>query len=476
MQDQTKYPEKPVVIINDSKEFVNRMKEYLDVLNINNVRMIYDMEKAFIILDKLTPSCVFVKITKGIIVNEYFERLKKIVEDTPIVVTYDEDFPFKPDDCSDIGAFECFPEREMRGRLQSSLSKAIDRSEIHEHNKILKNIIVGKEDNEEPKRSAFDGIITRNKELQSIFKYLKSIAKLSSPILLVSEKGSIGLKIANAIHEESKRTGAFASVNVNELDSDYIGETLFGKEEKDGSFRQGLFGKNNNGTVYIEEIDELSLEHQNMLQRVFIERSFFPVNCSTKHTTSARIIAGTSKDIHQKVQDGSFRRDLYFKLKSYEVIIPTLRDRMADDLLIVVNYLLKKYARKHDKEEPVLDEKILKLLYAYDYPGNISELESMIEMGISKSQKEEDFYRLIKEHIEKETGQSAEKLQKNDFEPEQEKLIYIKKSRLPTINEVIKELIKIALDRSGNRIKVAASLIGTTPEKFVQLMKYHKID
>src|SRR5262249_28540560 len=211
-------------------------------------------------------------------------------------------------------------------------------------------------------------------------------APTDSTVLIMGETGTGKELVARAIHRRSKRSGrAFIRVNCAAIPASLIASELFGHEK--GAFtgalqrRAGHFEAANGGTIFLDEIGELSLETQISLLRVLQEREFQRVGSSQPVSVDVRVLAATNRDLHAAVAAGTFRQDLLYRLNVFPIQLPALRER-ADDLPLLVEYLVERYATKAGKKIRTISKRTLDLLQAYDWPGNIRELQNVIERAV----------------------------------------------------------------------------------------------
>jgi formate hydrogenlyase transcriptional activator len=212
------------------------------------------------------------------------------------------------------------------------------------------------------------------------------VAATDSTVLILGETGTGKELIARAIHKRSKRsTRAFIRVNCAAIPQALIASELFGHEK--GAFtgaverRVGRFETADGGTLFLDEIGDLPPETQIALLRVLQEREFERVGSVNPIPVDVRVLAATNKDLGAAVADGTFRQDLFYRLNVFPVCIPPLRER-TEDIPLLVEYLIERYARKAGKKITNVDRSTLELFEDYDWPGNIRELQNVIERAV----------------------------------------------------------------------------------------------
>ena len=234
--------------------------------------------------------------------------------------------------------------------------------------------------------SMFEEIVGSSPSLRKVLKAVDKVAATDSTVLILGETGTGKELIARAIHKRSKRsTRAFIRVNCAAIPQALIASELFGHEK--GAFtgaverRVGRFETADGGTLFLDEIGDLPPETQIALLRVLQEREFERVGSVNPIPVDVRVLAATNKDLGAAVADGTFRQDLFYRLNVFPVCIPPLRQR-TEDIPLLVEYLIERYARKAGKKITNVDRSTLELFEDYDWPGNIRELQNVIERAV----------------------------------------------------------------------------------------------
>jgi len=234
--------------------------------------------------------------------------------------------------------------------------------------------------------SMFEEIVGTSSALQTVLSRISKVASTDSTVLITGETGTGKELVARAIHRRSGRNSrAFISVNCAAIPRDLIASELFGHEK--GAFtgatqrRLGRFELADGGTIFLDEIGELSHEIQVTLLRVLQEREFERVGGVQPIHVDVRVIAATNRDLNAAVADGTLRQDLFYRLNVFPIEVPPLRER-KDDLLMLVEYFVQRYAKRAGKSIRSIEKKVLDLLRAYDWPGNIRELQNIIERSV----------------------------------------------------------------------------------------------
>jgi formate hydrogenlyase transcriptional activator len=236
------------------------------------------------------------------------------------------------------------------------------------------------------KASMFEEIVGTSPALQTVLSLISKVAPTDSTVLIAGETGTGKELVARAIHRRSHRASrAFVSVNCAAIPRDLIASELFGHEK--GAFtgamqrRIGRFELAEGGTIFLDEVGELSSDTQVALLRVLQERQFERVGGTQSIRVDVRVIAATNRDLKTAVASGNFRQDLYYRLNVFPLEVPPLRDR-RNDIPLLVEYFIDRYARKAGKHITGVDKKTLRLLQSYPWPGNIRELQNIIERSV----------------------------------------------------------------------------------------------
>jgi transcriptional regulator with GAF, ATPase, and Fis domain len=236
------------------------------------------------------------------------------------------------------------------------------------------------------KASMFEEIVGTSPALKSVLSRISKVARSDSTVLITGETGTGKELVARAIHRRSDRSSrAFVSVNCAAIPRDLIASELFGHEK--GAFtgatqqRQGRFELANGGTLFLDEVGELPAETQIALLRVLQEHEFERVGGTRRIRADVRVITATNRDLQAAISAGSFRSDLFYRLHVFPIEIPPLRER-GEDIPLLVEYFIGRYARKAGKHFRSVEKRTLQVLQSYPWPGNIRELQNVIERSV----------------------------------------------------------------------------------------------
>ena len=313
-----------------------------------------------------------------------------------------------------------------------------------------------------------EGIVTQSPAMYKILNMLPKIASAEANVLIMGESGTGKELIARAIHNLSpKRDRPFIAVNCAGIPETLLESELFGY--KKGAFtgalcdKIGLFKAADGGTIFLDEIGELSPTLQVKILRVVEEKSFKPIGDTKDIKVDVRIISATNKDLEKEVIEGNFREDLYYRLNVIPIRVPPLRER-KEDIPVLVEYFLKKYSKKFKKEIRKVSSSALELLTSYDFPGNVRELENIIERCVA---------------LETSNIILPESLMLSNFKKGRPKKDYIPPGGLDLqkkIEEVEKDFLIKALEEARGVKKKAAELLNLSFRSFRYKLKKYKID
>ncbi len=279
------------------------------------------------------------------------------------------------------GAYDYVPKPFDNEELKQTIKNALDLKTIEHEKEII--------DSELKKTLHFGRIVGNSPRMLHIYDMVRQVAKTKTNILISGESGTGKELIAQAIHEQSKRCDRpFVVINCGGIPETLMESELFG--HKKGSFtgatqdKKGLFKIADKGTVFLDEIGEFSLPIQVKMLRVIQERVFKEVGGNEDISVDIRIISATNKSLEDEVIAGNFREDLFYRLNVIEIKMPPLRER-KNDLRALAQHFLEKYSKEIGKEITKISSYAIDLLEKYDFPGNIRELENLLERSIALS-------------------------------------------------------------------------------------------
>jgi two-component system response regulator PilR (NtrC family) len=279
------------------------------------------------------------------------------------------------------GAYDYVPKPFDNEELKQTIAKALDLKTLEHEKEIIED--------ELKKNLHFSLIVGNSPAMLHIYKMIRQVAQTRTNILITGESGTGKELIATAIHQESdRRDQPFVVINCGGIPETLMESELFG--HKKGSFtgatndKKGLFQIGDKGTVFLDEIGELSVPIQVKLLRAIQEKTFKAVGGNEDISVDIRIIAATNKQLEKEVIAGNFREDLFYRLNVIEVKLPPLRERKGD-LRTLAQHFLDKYSREMNKKITKISSYAIDLLNKYDFPGNIRELENLMERSVALS-------------------------------------------------------------------------------------------
>jgi DNA-binding NtrC family response regulator len=272
------------------------------------------------------------------------------------------------------GAFDFLPKPFTPNEMLAVLDRALDKIQLMK---------ISSKEFEYSADSGFEGFVGRSPRIKEVYKLIGKVAPTDSTVLIIGESGTGKDLTARAIHNQSKRKlEKFFAVDISTLSSTLLESELFGHVK--GSFtgahvdKVGIFEFANKGTIFLDEIGNLSLEIQSRLLRILQAKEFIPVGSTTVKKADVRIIFATNQNLKQLVNNGKFREDLYYRLNVFPIKLPPLRDR-TEDIPELAYYFLKIHCSKIGKGIPDIQAEAMEALINYHWPGNVRELEHTIE-------------------------------------------------------------------------------------------------
>jgi two-component system response regulator PilR (NtrC family) len=347
------------------------------------------------------------------------------------------------------GAYDFVAKPFKPAELAALVAKALEKSALVSENLRLKARFNAEEEARE--------LLGKSEAMRRVLDVIERIASTRATVLITGESGTGKERVARALHQRSERAAApFLVVNCGALPENLMESELFGHEK--GAFtgaqskRQGLFRDANGGTVLLDEIGELPQTLQVKLLRTLQERSVRPVGASEEVPVDVRVLAATNRDVEADVAAGRFRQDLYYRLNVIRLNLPPLRERREDIPLIADRFLVR-FAREMGKDVAGFTPDALRAIERYGYPGNVRELENLIERAVALAGA-----RVIG------TGDLPEAVSGRLGAPEEHLLVLGPDGcdLDAVLNEAERRLLIAALDRTGGVRKAAAKVLGVT--------------
>jgi len=366
-----------------------------------------------------------------------------------------------------LGAFDYLTKPFSEDELLLAVERAMEKKRLVEENLFLRQELLD--------RFGFGNIVGENPNLLRIFEQIERVAPTDATVLLYGESGTGKELFARAIHAHSLRAAKqFVAVDCSTLSPNLLESELFGhvKGAFTGAFRDkaGIFEMAGDGTLFLDDIANLSLEIQGKLLRVLEMHEFKPVGASRFKSTNARIIAATNRDLKKMAQEGSFREDLFYRLNVFPMLIPPLRER-KDDIPRLAYYFLKQFSRKTGKLVEGFTAEALEALVNYDWPGNVRQLKNVIErLVIMADRRVLDLFYLLDQLDTKMS------LGEDSIPGSLQELKEVKKRILDEgFGRIEKAFLIKALKACQGNISRAAARVGMQRPNFHALMKKHGV-
>ncbi len=336
--------------------------------------------------------------------------------------------------------------------LKRTLKKIGERQLLLKENEALKVRL--------EKKNAFQEFIGNTKEMRKMFSTIRDVAPSTATVLICGETGVGKELVAQAVHRLSpQKGGPFTVLHCAALAGGVLESELFGHDK--GSFtgalytRKGRFEMAHQGTLFLDEVSEMSLQVQVKLLRVIETGQFERVGGEVTKEVDVRLLAATNKDLTKEVAEGRFRKDLYYRINVIKIDIPPLRDR-RDDIPLLTDYFLIHYAQKNNKNIKGVSPEVMKLLKDYNWPGNVRELENAIERAVVLSKKNV----IETEHLPSNLTHSGETTSP-----------YLQLRVGTPLKDVEKEVILKTLELTGGNKTDAAKLLGVSTRKIEYKVK-----
>lgn len=322
-----------------------------------------------VLLDLLLP---------GIDGIEVLKKLKKIDPNSVIIIITAFASVESAISAMKIGAYDYIQKPFKHDELLITVQRAIEHRKLQEENIRLKD--------ELQRKFSFENIIGKSEVMKTVFETIKASAPTRSTILLLGESGTGKELVARAIHQNSDRKNLpFIIVNSGSLPPDLLESNLFGHVK--GAFtgavsnKKGLFEAAEKGTIFFDEISSLNMETQSKLLRVMQDREFMKLGGTKTIRVDVRVIAATNADLEEQISEKMFREDLFYRLNVIKIELPLLKER-KEDIPLLVKHFLDTYSKENEKEILGITDDVMEILVSYDWPGNIRELENLIERAV----------------------------------------------------------------------------------------------
>ncbi len=466
----------PILLVDDEPAELEAYSLLLTSMGMKNVRTLSDSRSVLATVENMQSPVLFLDLNMPHMSGQ--EVLRELKIKNPqipvIIITADSEIETAVE-CLKLGAQDYLVKpidlKMFSSALRNSLEIGLLRNEVMS----LKGISFS---SREFTNTAFDQIVTKSPLMFGIFQYIESIATSGLPTLILGETGSGKELIAKAIHEVSGLSGEFVAVDISGLDDALLSDTLFGhaKGAYTGaeSVRAGMIEKAADGTIFLDEIGDLSEVSQVKLLRLLQEKIYYPLGSDQPKKCYARIITAANKDLSKLAgQEGEFRMDLYYRLSTHLIKLPPLRDR-KEDIPLLVKHLIASGAVAMNKEIPTISPQAIQLLTQHPFWGNVRELKAYISDAVARCTNGHIQDHLITDRLAGATAiKNTDSIHTNsgpansaDSNP-LEALF----GHFPTLDELAEYAINSALNISGNNQSQAASLLGVSRQALNKRLK-----
>lgn len=459
-------PYDPILVIDDEEAILLSVDTILNMAGMNNVITCADSRQAMAIVEQRTPSVVLLDLNMPHINGEQIiDKLSALHPSIPIIIITGRIDAETAVSCMKSGATDYIVKPVEEERLLSAVKKSLQSGQITNPDESAANEnLFDRLDHPE----AFQAIVTRSLKMVEIFQYIESIATTDQPVLVRGETGTGKELIARAIHGLSRRSGEFVAVNVAGLDDNVFSDTLFGHVK--GAFtgadadRPGLLERANGGTIFLDEIGDLTQASQVKLLRLLQEKEYMPLGLDTSRTSNARVIASTHVDLWDMQRKKLFRKDLHYRLRTHRIHPPPLRER-KEDLGVLTEHFLVHAAKALNKKCPNVPAELTTLLETYNFPGNIRELQAMVFDALAQNKNGMLSLMLFREHMAR--MRKLDMADNNGAFPSS----FTYSDPLPSIKQATRMLIEEAMTRANNNQSIAASILGISQQALSKRLK-----
>lgn len=368
-----------IYLIDDDQSFVRLIQHWVEERWGYELQTFYNSDE-YLSFEGEDPDLVLLDIMLPGNVNgiELLKLIKSKNEHLPVIMLSAQGNIEIAVESLKLGAFDYFSKPLDIKKLEIAIRNALHNYELQ---KQIKNLLEERE-----KLYQFDNIIAIDDKMQEVFKLMKKVLNTNVNVLIYGESGTGKELIARAIHQNSNRKDTpFVVVNCASIPKDLLESELFGHEKGSftGAFQRkiGKFELADGGTIFLDEIGELELSLQAKLLRVIQDKTFERVGGNEPITTSARIISATNKDLKKAVDQKLFREDLYYRLSTFPILVPPLRERKGD-IVVLAEHFVKKFAEEAKLPVPKLTREVVEIFLKYPWPGNVRELENIIQRAV----------------------------------------------------------------------------------------------
>ena len=424
-----------ILVVDDEAIVRESLRDWLSDAG-HDVLVAEDGSQALTIIEKDRPSIAIVDLVMpGMDGIELLKRAKEISPSIEVIVITAYASISTAIAAMKQGAYDYIEKPFSPERVELLIEKLVEHQRLVEENISLHQKLEG--------HYRFEDIITKSPKMQQIIELIKVVAKSNATVLITGESGTGKELVARAVHSQSYRKDKpFVPVSCAALPESLLESELFGHEK--GAFtgahaqRKGKIEFANRGTLFLDEVGEMSANIQVHLLRVLEEKEFTRVGSNELIKVDVRVVSATNRDIREAIASGQFREDLYYRLNVVTIDLPPLRER-KEDVPLLANHFLKKFTAENQKEVSGFSPEVTDFLLKYQWPGNVRELENTIERAVILAQNSEI--------------QLADLLQKSSS-------LVNSASPIRSLDEVEKNHIISILNETGRNYTKAAKILG----------------
>ncbi|TVQ24284.1 MAG: sigma-54-dependent Fis family transcriptional regulator [Spirochaetaceae bacterium] len=450
-----------ILLVDDDEKVLISQKDLLNLHGFRRIMVSQTAAEARRILDDNDIALAIIDLTlheeSGI---ELLRWIRGNSTDTVVLVVTGASDVSIAVECMRSGAYDFLIKGSDTGRLPSTVSNAIAHRRATMENAHLRNAL-SRAEPDHPE--VFHEFISTNPVIRRIFVYIEAVARTPDPILITGETGVGKELIARAVHRASGLRGDFVAVNLGGLDDETVSDTLFGHVK--GAFtsasgaRDGLIRKAAGGTLFLDEFAEISAETQVKLLRLIDAGEFMPLGSDAVHQSQARLVFATNRDLQHEVEQGVFRKDLFFRITSHWVTIPPLRER-PEDVRPLLEHLMKRHATRLYTEPIAVPEDMVEMLGTQTFAGNVRELEQIVVNALIHGSWNTEGFR---------SSISSGDTRIGDADINEHQIAF--GATLPTPAQAVEAVLREADRRFPNNRSRAAAEIGLTPQAFANRWK-----
>jgi len=472
--ESAKIKASPILLVDDEQEILDLTRIALGCEGFQNVLTLQDSRQLLPLLQEQQVSLIVLDLMMPYLSgNELLPVLVNDYPEIPVMIMTASDDLETAIECLKCGAFDYLLKPVEPNRLMSAVDKALKLNSLRSEVSSLKEYLLsGRLEHSD----VFADIITCSAKMRGIFQYVEVISRTRQPILITGETGVGKELMAHAIHKLTGVKGEFVTVNIAGLDDLMFSDTLFGHRR--GAYtgadqaREGLIAKAAGGTLFLDEIGDLNPLSQVKLLRLLQEEEYYPLGSDMLKHTDAHILVATNQNLLYLIEQGQFRKDLYYRLCANQINIPPLRERL-EDVPLLLDHFSEEAALSLGKPTPAAASDVAAYLARHNFPGNIREFKAVVLNAVARN----DEGRLTLKHfpgiakLPPCAAVDTESRSCMDDDP-----LTALFGRFPTLQEVEDYVVERAMRIAEGRQSVAAEMLGITRQGLHKRIKWNRKD